>query len=104
MAMLTDEQKREQMLEWINFLDAQSPTKGRTVRVTKGRKKKGEVGIVLKQIKDKYDTVYYWKYYNPYIPGIDCKKRDGYVSLVEFPDGTQCWILSHYLEVLHPTV
>ena len=74
---------------------AQNPCAGRHVTVTSG-KHKGRSGRVLKQIKDAYSNDKYSA--NNILSGVI--KRNGYVSLTRFDDGTQAWIKSNYLEVI----
>ena len=74
---------------------AQNPCEGRHVTVTSG-KHKGRSGRVLKQIKDAYSHDKYSA--NNILSGVI--KRNGYVSLVRFDDGTQAWIKSWDLEVV----
>ena len=77
---------------------AQNPCAGRHVTVTSG-KHKGRSGRVLKQIKDAYSNdKYSANNANNILSGVI--KRNGYVSLVKFDDGTQAWIKSNYLEVV----
>jgi hypothetical protein len=76
-------------------LAAGNPCEGRHGTVTSG-KHKGRSGRVLKQIKDAYSNDKYSA--NNILSGVI--KRNGYVSLVRFDDGTQAWIKSNYLEVV----
>lgn len=80
-----------------NSYTEQYPSVGKTVTVVKGRKYKGQSGIIKRHIADRYADNRYKSDASMMLRQM--KGREGYIVLIEKADGSTFWVKAEYVEI-----